>query len=333
MKNTIHPLLAGASIVIIVAGLRAAAPIVSLVLLAMLLASAVAPVVLWQLRRGWSKQRAIVLTILGVVLASLLMGTMVGVAAGRLSQNLPTYEARLVEVRDSLTGFLAARGVEVPDWKTLQTFSPTRLVGYAAAFLGVIASAFGNAILVLLLVLFIIIGGADLRLKYDQGLVPRESWLGRFFGSGLDVRKYVAITAWTGFLGAIANFILLLILGVDAPALWAGLSFFLNFIPNFGFIFSVIPPALLALLEFGIIRAVIVLVGFIVINAVVENVLKPRFIGQELELSLLEVFLSLVFWSWVLGAIGAILAVPLTIVIKKMIPAMTAKSSVPAARV
>jgi predicted PurR-regulated permease PerM len=88
----------------------------------------------------------------------------------------------------------------------------------------------------------------------------------------------------------------------------------------------------LALLEFGITRAVIVVVGFILINAVVENVLKPRFIGQELELSLLEIFLSLVFWGWVLGAIGAILAVPLTIVLKEMIPAMTASSFVPAAR-
>jgi predicted PurR-regulated permease PerM len=332
MKNTIHPLLAGASIVIIVAGLRAAAPIVGPLLLAMLLTASIAPVVLWQLRRGSSKTRAIVLTILGVIIASILIGSLVGLSVARLAQNLPTYEIKLVELRDSLVSFLAARGIEVSDWKTLEAFRPERLVQYAASFVRAIASAFSNAILVLLLIIFIVMETADLRLKHDKGLLPADSWWGRFFESGGDVRKYIFITTGTGLLGAIANFILLLIVGVDAPALWAFLSFLFNYIPNFGFIFSVIPPALLALLEFGITRAVIVVVGFILINAVVENVLKPRFIGQELELSLLEIFLSLIFWGWVLGAIGAILAVPLTIVLKEMIPAMMASSSVPAGR-
>jgi len=327
-KNTIHPLLAGASIVLIVAGLRAAASIVGLLLLAILLTTSIAPVVLWQLRRGWSKKRAILLTVLGVVIASVLTGSLVGVSVATLAQKLPTYEARLADVGDSLANFLAARGIDLPDWKTIEALSPERLVGYAASFLRAIASVFSDAILVLLLVLFILVEGAEQRLKYDQGLLPADSWWGGFYGSGTDVRKYVSITAWTGLLGAIANFILLLILGVDAAALWAFFSFGFNFIPNFGFILSVIPPALLALLEFGAGRAMMVVVGFILINAVVENVLKPRFIGKELELSVPEIFLSLVFWSWVLGAIGAILAVPLTIVLKKLIPTIRTSRSV-----
>ena len=169
----------------------------------------------------------------------------------RLAHQLPAYEARLAELRDSLANFLAAKGIVLPDWKALEALSPQKLVHYAASFLHGIATLFSDVILVLLLVLFMIVEFAELRLKYAQGLLPAGSWAGRFFSTGTDVRKYVSITAWTGLLGAIANFILLLILGVDAAGLWAFLSFLFNFIPNFGFIFSVIPPALLALPEFG----------------------------------------------------------------------------------
>ena len=107
------------------------------------------------------------------------------------------------------------------------------------------------------------------------------------------MRRYVSITAFTGLLGAIANLILLLVLGVDGAVLWAFLSFWLNFIPNVGIILSVIPPALLALVEFGPGRAIVVVVGFILANAVVEQVLQPRLLGRELELSALEILVSL----------------------------------------
>lgn len=297
MKNTLHPLLAAASLVIVVAGLRAAAPIVSLFLLAALLATSVAPVVLWQLRRGWSAQRAILLTVLGVVLSGVLTGFLVAVSGARLARQLPAYESRLGEVHDSLASSLSARDIDLPDPRTIEALSPPRLVGYAASVLGALGSAFGDAVLILLLVVFILVESAENRFKYDKGLLSPDSWWALFYGSGADVRKYVSITAFTGLLGAIANLILLLILGVDAAALWAFLSFFFNFIPNFGFVLSVVPPALLALLEFGPGRAAIVVAGFVLVNAVVENVLKPRFIGQELELSALEGFLSLLFWS------------------------------------
>lgn len=322
MKDTIHPLLAAASVVIVVAGLRAAAPILSLFLLAALLAISVAPVVLWQLRRGWSKQRAILLTVLGMVAASLVAGSLVAASVARLARNLPAYETRLAEVGHSLAGSLAARGIDVPDWRTIEALSPSRLVGYASSFLGEVVSAFSDGILVLLLVLFIVADGADRRFRYDRGLLPPDSWWGQFYRGGADVRKYVSITAFTGLLGAIANLILLLVLGVDGAGLWAFLSFWLNFIPNVGIIFSVIPPALLALLEFGPGRAIVVVVGFFLVNALVEQVLNPRFIGKELELSALEILVSLVFWSWVLGPIGAVAAVPLTIGVKRFAPGL-----------
>jgi predicted PurR-regulated permease PerM len=128
-----------------------------------------------------------------------------------------------------------------------------------------------------------------------------------------EIRKYVSISAFTGFLTAVGNLILLLILGVDFAVLWAFLSFLFSFIPNIGFILSVIPPAFIALGDTGLTAALIVIVGFVVINGIVENVIKPRYMGDELDMSLFVIFLSLVIWTWILGAMGAILAIPLTI--------------------
>ena len=242
---------------------------------------------------------------------------------------MPGYETRLAVVLHSLADSLAARGIDLPDWKAIEALSPSRLVGYASSFLGAVMSAFSDGFLVLLLVLFIIVDGADRRFKYDQGLLPPDSWWGQVYRGGADVRRYVSITAFTGLLGAIANLILLLVLGVDGAVLWAFLSFWLNFIPNVGIILSVIPPALLALVEFGPGRAIVVVVGFILANAVVEQVLQPRLIGRELELSPLEILVSLLFWSWVLGPIGAVVAVPLTIAVKRLLPALATGLTLP----
>ena len=108
----------------------------------------------------------------------------------------------------------------------------------------------------------------------------------------------------------------LLIVGVDYPLLWAVLAFVLNYIPTIGSIIALIPPFLLAMVQLGFIDSIIVLAGYLTINTIMGNILEPKFMGMGLGLSTLVVFLSLVFWGWVLGPIGMILSVPLTITIK-----------------
>ena len=110
----------------------------------------------------------------------------------------------------------------------------------------------------------------------------------------------------------------MIVIGVDFAILWGFLAFLFSFIPNIGFILSVIPPAVLALIQFGWVQCVIVVVLYVLINTVVDNVVKPRYLGKEFNMSILVVFLSLLFWGWLLGAIGAILGVPLTMIGKRM---------------
>ena len=134
-----------------------------------------------------------------------------------------------------------------------------------------------------------------------------------------DLRQYMGINAGVGLLAAILNVILLAVIGVDFALLWGVLSFFMSFIPSVGFLISVIPPALMALIQFGLPQMAIVIGLYIVINFVVDNVIKPRFIEEGVNISVLMTFLSLILWVWVLGPIGAILAVPMAIIVQAIL--------------
>jgi len=120
------------------------------------------------------------------------------------------------------------------------------------------------------------------------------------------------ISLGTGILAGIW----LMAMGVSYAILWGMLAFFLNYIPNIGSIIAAIPAVILALIQFGIIKAAVVGVGYLVINTLMGSVIEPRFMGKELGLSTLVVFLSLLFWGWVLGPIGMLLSVPLTMMAK-----------------
>lgn len=136
---------------------------------------------------------------------------------------------------------------------------------------------------------------------------------------GGDVQGYIAIMAKTGAITALANFVLLLAVGVDFPILWCVLYFFLHFISNLGILLSIVPPALLALIMFGWKRALLVVVGFLITNAVADYVLQPRFMKKGLDISFLDVTISLIIWGFLLGPWGGVFAIPLTLVFRKFI--------------
>jgi len=190
-------------------------------------------------------------------------------------------------------------------------------MSFAKDFVAGIVSTFSNFALILMLIIFMLIDTAGLHDKILKGERVISPGLAKRMELRDEIRKYNSISALTGLITAAGNLILLLILGVDFAFLWAFLSFMFSFIPSIGFILSVIPPAFIALMQSGPTASLIVLVGFILINGIVENVLRPRFMGKELDISLTTIFLSLIFWTWLLGAMGAVLAIPLTIAVIK----------------
>jgi len=313
----LHPLQITAYIILVMAGMKLAAPIINLILLALLLAGSVMPVIIWMIKKRLPKPIAILTIILILVISTVIIGSVVSAAVVGIAQKVPHYESQLVNLKNSSVEFFAGLGLDISELTSVEELRPRNVLQVATNFLAGIISTFSNFALVFLMIVFLLIDAADLRYKIDKGDKEiTKGWL-KIEELFIEIRKYISISAFTGLLTALGNLVLLLIVGVDFPVLWAFLSFLFSFIPSIGFLLSVLPPALLALLDLGMTESIVVLGGFIVINAIIENVVKPKVMGEELNLSLSMIFISLIIWAWILGAIGAILAIPLTITVMK----------------
>ena len=107
----------------------------------------------------------------------------------------------------------------------------------------------------------------------------------------------------------------LIVLGVDYALLWGSLAWFIGYIPSISFIIALIPPVLMAYAQYGLSTALIVLLGYVLINGGVQNFIQPKMMGQGLKINPLVVFVGLFVWGFLLGGMGAILAMPLTVLV------------------
>lgn len=304
-------LLGTAAFVIIAAGIREAAEVLNSILLAMLLTVTVVPTFDTLRRRGVSKGVAVILTsllLVGVLLA--LLG-LLGLSGTRLIRVLPEYQDRALALEQSLEQLLVSRGIDPERIITPDMVNPNRLLGLAAGFLSGLGQVLSQALLLILIVAFFL---AERGIR-DHTFQPG----GTVARVARDVRQYLVITALTGLGFAIVVYVLMLAVGTDLALVWAVLAFIMNYVPNVGIILSVIPPVLLTLLELGWQRAVIVLAAFLVLNFVVDNLVKPRFMQSGLDVPPLVGLLSLVVWAYLLGPIGALLALPLTIALRRVL--------------
>ena len=194
---------------------------------------------------------------------------------------------------------------------SLDLVDPQRLLRLAAGFLSQIGKALSQTLLLILIVAYILA---------ERGLHGKAFQPGGIVAAvARDVRQYLVITAATGFGFALLVYLLMLVVGTDLALEWAVLAFLMNFVPNVGIILSLVPPVILTLLEFGWQRTVVILAGYIVLNFVVDNLIKPRFMQSGLDVPPLLGLLSLIVWSYLLGSPGALLALPLTIAIRRVV--------------
>jgi AI-2 transport protein TqsA len=304
-------LLGTAALVIIAAGIREAAGVLNSILLAMLLTVSVVPSFDALRRRGVAKPLAVVVTTL--LLAGVLVGMLgiLGLSGTRLLQALPHYQDRAEALRRSLEGMLVERGIEPERVMSLDLVDPNRLLGLAAGFLSGLGKVLSQALLLILIVAFFL---AERGLS-DQTFRP-DGTAGRV---ARDVRQYLLLTALTGLGFSVLIGVVMLVMGTDLALVWAVLAFIMNFVPNVGIILSLIPPVILTFLELGWQRAVIILAAFLVLNFVVDNVVKPRMMQRGLDLPPIMALLSLMIWAYLLGPIGTLLAVPLTIALRRVV--------------
>lgn len=306
-------LLSMAGAVAVLAGMRAAASIIGPVLIALIITVAWSPGSTWLRKRGWHPSLAALTGIALGVMGIALFVALVWSSLLQLQENLPGYQPRIVALQQLIRDKLSDLPIDSSRMFTRGVFSAENIVGYALRIVQNVTQTAGNLFLLVLLMAFMMLEAVRYPQKLRDAFSSSPDTIARLAQFSESIRSYVGLNAIFGLAAAFLDTMLLLSLGVDFAVLWGVLSFLLSFLPNVGFIIALTPPALLALIQFGFGRALGVIIGYVVINFVVDNIVKPRFVGGRLDLSPLVVVISLLFWGWLLGPMGALAAVPLSI--------------------
>ena len=309
-------LLTAAAFVIVVAGMRASAGILVPFLLAVFVAVICAPLYQAMTRRHVPASLAILGIVLVMLAAVLVMAGVLERAINSITGRLPQYQAALFAQTDRVWQWLEAYGVDVPEATLREYFDPQWLLRY----LGTIASTLGDVLIttfiIVIVAIFILLEGSALPDKIRRvDSLSFETWT-RLRQIVADVRRYMFLKTVMSLLTGALVVLWLLALGVEFPLLLGVLAFALNYIPTIGSIVAAVPGILLAFIEFGLGTAALTTLAYVVINVGISNGIEPRYLGNGLGLSPLVVILSVLFWGWVLGAMGMLLAVPLTMTVK-----------------
>ena len=173
-----------------------------------------------------------------------------------------------------------------------------------------------NTFLILFTVIFILLEAAGFPAKLRKALGDKTQAVQHFARFSQLVQKYLVIKTLVSLMTGASIGIALWIIGVDYAAMWALVAFLLNYIPNIGSIIAAVPAVLVALIQLSVGEAALTALVYVIANTFFGNIVEPKMMGRTLGLSTLVVFLSLVFWGWVLGPVGMLLSIPLTMVVK-----------------
>ena len=308
-------LISAAAFVVVVAGMQAAASLLVPFLLAAFIAILCLPPLNWLTARHVPVSVAVLIIALVMMLVGLLIGAFVGSSIADFSHNLPSYQERLKALTGGALNWLTGMGISISSQSVLDALDPSAAMGMAGNLLAGLGHALTNTFLILLTVIFLLIEAAALPHKWHAMGKHAPSMQG-FETFVTSVGAYFSIKSWISLATGVFIAIWLAVIGVDYPILWGLVAFLFNFVPNIGSIIAAVPAILLALVQLGGGEALMVGVGYVIANVVMGNVVEPKFMGKGVGLSTLVVFLSLVFWGWVLGPVGMLLSVPLTMIIK-----------------
>jgi predicted PurR-regulated permease PerM len=309
-------LITGAAIVIIIMGIIQAQSVLVLLLISVFLAVLGTPAVVWLRAKHVPNALAVLIVLAGMIAALLLAAALVGASLSSFSASLPAYQSRLQEQTLALKEFLAGKGITITDRILVDYLNPSAVMSFTAGLLSGLSSALSGIVLILLTVLFILLEVTTFPAKLRASPGDPEQFMPRFTKFMEDIQRYVLIKSMISMTTGILVGIWMTILGVEFPILWAFLAFLLNYVPNLGVIIAAIPAALFALMQAGPVHAGLVAGGYLVINFMIGTAVEPKIVGRGVGLSTLVVFLSLIFWGNMLGLIGAVLCVPITMTLK-----------------
>jgi predicted PurR-regulated permease PerM len=309
-------LIIAAALVIVIYGINQAQAVVSLFLVSVFLALIGTPPVLWLERKHVPSFLAVMSVIAVMIVLLLSIGAVVGTSLNTFSEVLPFYQARMHDQILALKAMLAAKHVVVTEKVLLEYLNPGSVISLIAGLFAGMGSVLSSIILVLLTVTFILLEASSFPIKLRSVLGDPQRAFPQVTKFVDDIRRYMIIKTIISLIAGVTIGLWLYILGVDFPILWGFVAFLLHYIPNLGQILAAIPAVLLALLQLGPGSAALAAAGYLVVGFTLGNVVEPRLMGRQLGLSTLVVFLSLMLWGGLLGPIGVVLCVPITMSLK-----------------
>ncbi|MGB0936004.1 MAG: AI-2E family transporter [Colwellia sp.] len=305
-----------ASLVIILAGIKAASSIIVPFLLSIFIAIMCNPLISKATEYKIPKGISVIFVISVFVSIVFFLAGLIGNSLNELSVLIPHYREQLNEQFSWLAPLLSKYNINASYSVLLAYLDPAAAMGFAAQLLSSFSAMMANMLLIILTVVFMLFEASSITLKLHLALDDpdmRQQQIERFIES---VNNYIAIKTLVSILtGCIVSFMLWLF-NLDFFLLWGVLAFLFNYIPNIGSIIAAIPAIILAILQLGFGDAGLIAIGYLCINMVMGNIIEPRYLGKGLGLSTLVVFLSLIFWGWLLGTVGMLLSVPLTMILK-----------------
>lgn len=308
-----------ASVVLIIAGLKAMAGLLTPILLSLFLVLITYPILAWLRGRGLPGWLAYLLVLLSVVAVGACVVLFLVTSVNELIGLLPAY-SKLIEAQiNGLWQWLTERGVTLADIQALSWFQPERIIQLSFSLTTTLLGTLSSTGLTLLIFIYMLAAAPGFSRQLHKGLKNNLPMIHRLEEFADSTSSYLMIKGGLGAVTALVQMLLMWWLELDFTVLWGVLSFALNFVPNIGFYLALIPPLLIAIIELGWIKAALFAVGYMLINNFFDIVIAPRFLAKGLDLSILVTFLAVIIWAWILGPIGAFLALPLTIMVKKLL--------------
>ena len=303
-------------LVIILSGIRVAADIIVPFILALFIAVVLNPVVQRMVKLRIPRVIAVSLLIVIIVMLMVLLLAYLGTSLNELARTLPQYRSSLVIPLKNLEPWLQRAGIGVSVYELVKYIDPNAAMTLVTNLLAQLSNAMSSIFLLLLTVVFMLLEVPQLPNKLKQMMSRPIEGMAAIQRAIDSVSHYLVLKTAISIVTGLVAWGMLAALDVRFAFVWGLLAFALNYIPNIGSVLAAIPPIAQVLVFSGLYDALVVLAGYLVINLVFGNILEPRIMGRGLGLSTLVVFLSLIFWGWLLGPVGMLLSVPLTIIVK-----------------
>lgn len=303
-------------IVIILVGIKIAAEIIVPFILALFIAIILNPMIRRLERVRVPRVMAIVLVISVIVCFVVLLLAYLGTTLNELTRTLPQYRSSLISPLQTLEPWLQRAGISVSVDELVKYIDPNAAMTLVTSLITQLSNAMTSIFLLLLTVVFMLTEVPQLPIKLQQLMSRPAEGMGAIQRALDSVSRYLVLKTAISLVTGLVVWIMLAMLDVRFAFVWALLAFSLNYIPNIGSVLAAIPPVAQVLVFSGLYEALLVVAGYLAINLVFGNIIEPRMMGRGLGLSTLVVFLSLIFWGWLLGPVGMLLSVPLTIAVK-----------------